>query len=158
MNETFLLYALGLGSLAALVPRLKQRLELSQAKHPSLNGHSRMAKRVARLVPFYAFDGDAFFNSDKAPPDIARRRQAALVRLSDLFSQRFPKSIAMTAAAQDGIADLQRPRQRCSRPAGRPRACAHERRHADRDGHAEPRVARALTLAQRGGEGASGDR
>jgi glutamate-1-semialdehyde 2,1-aminomutase len=107
MNETFLLSALGLVSIATLIPALKQRLELSQAKHPSLTGHSRMAKRVARLVPFYAFDGEAFFRSDNAPADIARRRQAALMRLSELFSQRFPKSIEMTAAAQDGIADLQ---------------------------------------------------
>ena len=71
MNETLPLYALGLASLAAAFPLLKQRLELSQAKHPSLNGHSRMAKRVARLLPFYAFEGDAFFNSDNAPPSNA---------------------------------------------------------------------------------------
>jgi glutamate-1-semialdehyde 2,1-aminomutase len=58
-------------------------------------------------MPFYAFEGDAFFNSDKAPPEIAERRQAALMRLAHTFNQRFPKSIAMTAAAQEGIADLQ---------------------------------------------------
>ncbi len=107
MNETSVLYALGLATLAASIPMLKQRLELSRAKHPSLNGHSRMAKRVARLMPFYAFDEARFFNSDNAPPDIAARRHAALMRLSETFEHRFPKSIAMTAAAQEGIADLQ---------------------------------------------------
>lgn len=107
MNETFLFSALGLASIATLFPALRQRLELSQAKHPSLTGHSRLAKRVARLVPFYGFKGDAFFNSDAAPPDVAQRRSAALARLSELFSERFPKSMAMTAAAADGMADLQ---------------------------------------------------
>ena len=41
---------------AALVPRVRRRLELSRAKHPSLTGHSRMAKRVASLVPGYDYD------------------------------------------------------------------------------------------------------
>jgi glutamate-1-semialdehyde 2,1-aminomutase len=107
MNESLLFYGLGLATLAGAAPWLKQRLELSQAKHPSLNGHSRMAKRVARQVPFYDYEGEAFFASDNAPAEVARRRQAALLRLSALFEQRFPKSAAMTAAAQQGIADLQ---------------------------------------------------
>jgi glutamate-1-semialdehyde 2,1-aminomutase len=107
MNETFLLSAVGMASLAALFPALKQRLELSWAKHPSLNGHSRWAKRMARWVPFYGFEGDAFFRSDNAPAEVAQCRQAALARLSELYALRYPKSIALTAEASDGIADLQ---------------------------------------------------
>ena len=53
MDETFALYTAGLGALALTLPRLKRRLELSRAKHPSLAGHSRLAKRIARLIPFY---------------------------------------------------------------------------------------------------------
>ena len=37
-----------------VVKKAYTRLQLSKAKHPSLAGHSRMAKRVARLVPFYS--------------------------------------------------------------------------------------------------------
>ena len=107
MNDTLLLSAIGLATLAVAAPALKQRLELSRAKHPSLAGHSRMAKRVARQVPFYGFDEQAFFQSDDAPPAVAAQRQAALMRLAELFAQRFPRSIAMTQQAQPGIADLQ---------------------------------------------------
>jgi glutamate-1-semialdehyde 2,1-aminomutase len=49
MEDTLALVALGGVALAAVAPRLKRRLELSRAKHPSLTGHSRMAKRVASL-------------------------------------------------------------------------------------------------------------
>jgi glutamate-1-semialdehyde 2,1-aminomutase len=70
MNETFALSALAAASLAALavtLPMVKRRLELSIAKHPSLTGHSRMAKRVAAMLPGYAYDATRFFNSDRAP-------------------------------------------------------------------------------------------
>ena len=46
MNES-LLSAAALAGLAALLPMAQRRVELSLAKHPSLTGHSRMAKRVA---------------------------------------------------------------------------------------------------------------
>ena len=49
MNETFAIYAAGASALALALPRIRRRLALAQAKHPSLTGHSRMAKRVARL-------------------------------------------------------------------------------------------------------------
>lgn len=55
MDETLTLSALALGVLA-LLPAAKRRLELSRAKHRSLAGHSRMAKRLARWVPGYAYD------------------------------------------------------------------------------------------------------
>jgi len=46
---------------AATLPKIKARLELSRAKHRSLSGHSKMSRRVARLLPFYelsiAFEG-----------------------------------------------------------------------------------------------------
>ena len=48
---TFALSALMLAALAVMAPRAKRRLELSRAKHASLTGHSRMAKRVAGMLP-----------------------------------------------------------------------------------------------------------
>jgi len=107
MEETLWIYALGAAAFASSLPALKRRLELSRAKHRSLNGHSRMAKRVSKLIPFYAYGEDRFFNSDGAPPEIAERRRAGLKRLGDTLRERAPKSIAMTAEAQVGVSDMQ---------------------------------------------------
>ena len=51
MNETLAYTAAALAAAAATWPLARRRLELSLAKHPSLAGHSRLAKRVAALVP-----------------------------------------------------------------------------------------------------------
>jgi glutamate-1-semialdehyde 2,1-aminomutase len=107
MNTTLALYALGAAALAATVPPLKLRLELSRAKHPSLTGHSRMARRVARLVPFYEFEGERFFASDDAPPEIAAQRREAFMRLAELYRTRFRESAALTAELAESISDLQ---------------------------------------------------
>ena len=41
------------GSAALAAPWARARLALSRAKHPSLAGHARLARRVARLLPYY---------------------------------------------------------------------------------------------------------
>lgn len=107
MNETLPFYIAGLGALAAVVPRIKRRLELSRAKHPSLTGHSRMAKRVARLIPFYEYDEETFFCADQAPAEIAQSRRAGFMALSALYGERFAKSAALTSEAAESISDLQ---------------------------------------------------
>jgi glutamate-1-semialdehyde 2,1-aminomutase len=107
MDETLALSALALGALAWTLPRAKRRLELSQAKHRSLAGHSRLAKRIASLIPGYAYDEDGFFASDGAPPEVVDRRRAGFQRLAALYAERYPRSAAMTAQARDGISDLQ---------------------------------------------------
>jgi glutamate-1-semialdehyde 2,1-aminomutase len=110
MNQTLELSALAVASLAALaatLPAAKRRIELSLAKHPSLTGHSRMAKRVASWLPGYAYDDARFFDSDGAGPEIAAQRRAAMQRLSALYRQRYPRSQALSAQAALGIADLQ---------------------------------------------------
>ena len=99
--------ALAVGALALTLPLAKRRLELSRAKHPSLAGHSRMAKRVASLVPGYAYGEDRFFASDDAPADVVARRRAGFERLSKLYAERFPRSAALTAEARDAVSDLQ---------------------------------------------------
>jgi glutamate-1-semialdehyde 2,1-aminomutase len=107
MDETLWMYALAAVALTPWLPAAKRRLELSRAKHRSLAGHSRMAKRVAKWVPFYAYGDDRFFNSDDAPAEIAARRRAALQRLGQTLRERAPKSIALTAETQVGVSDLQ---------------------------------------------------
>ena len=107
MEPTFALSALMLAALALAGPRARRRLELSRAKHASLTGHSKMAKRVARLLPGYAYDEARFFGSDDAPADVQQRRRAGFARLAALYRDRFPKSAALTAQASAGISDLQ---------------------------------------------------
>src|SRR5712664_2919961 len=92
---------------AAAYPKLRARLALSRAKHGSLTGHSKMSRRVARLIPFYEFDINDFFRSDGAPAEVATRRQDGFFRLAQLYRDRFARSRQMTAQASEKISDLQ---------------------------------------------------
>ncbi len=85
----------------------RRRLQLSLAKHRSLTGHSRMAKRVAGLLPGFSYGEERFFSSDGAPAEIAARRREAFHRLARLFAERHPKSIAQSAAAGERVSDMQ---------------------------------------------------
>jgi len=96
-----------MGAAAVLLPRVKRRLELSRAKHRSLTGHSKMAKRFAALIPGYAYGQEEFFNADGAPGEVVERRKLGFERLATLLRERSPKSIALTAEARGGISDLQ---------------------------------------------------
>ena len=107
MEETMMLYGLGALAVAALLPKIKSRLELSLAKHPSLTGHSRMARRVAALVPFYDYDDAKFFCCDGAPDDVVARRRAAFTRLALLYRERYAQSAALTTATASGVSDMQ---------------------------------------------------
>ena len=107
MNTTFALSALALAAVAALLPAARQRLQLSAAKHPSLAGHSRIAKRVAAQVPGYSYGEDQFFSSDSAPATVQAQRRAGLLRLAEQFRQRFPCSTALTSETAVGLSDLQ---------------------------------------------------
>ena len=106
MDEIALYLAAAIAGSAALLP-LRTRLQLSKAKHPSLSGHSRMARRVAGLLPFYGYDEPTFFRADNPPDDVAAQRRAGFSRLAELYRTRFAKSAAMTAEAADYLSDLQ---------------------------------------------------
>ncbi len=88
-------------------PRAMRRLELSLAKHPSLTGHVRWAKRLTRWLPGYRYDEQTFFDSDGAPAAVVAQRKAGFQYLAKTFAQRFAKTIAMTAQAADTLSDLQ---------------------------------------------------
>jgi len=107
MNDALVFTALALAGLAATLPLARRRLELSLAKHPSLTGHSRMAKRVASLVPGYTYDEQRFFGSDGAPAEVVARRRTGFARLAAQLNTRHEKSIALTAQAREAISDLQ---------------------------------------------------
>ena len=100
-------WAAGAGALAYLFVKVKARLELSKAKHPSLRGHARMSRLAAKLVPFYDYDEEAFFSSDDAPPEIVARRREGFWRLVKLYQDRFAETRRLTEQAAPGISDLQ---------------------------------------------------
>jgi len=108
MNEATVSVSAALAlSALGLFPAAKRRLELSRAKHRSLAGHSLWAKRLARLIPGYAYEEARFFDSDSAPDGVAQQRRIAFERLAAVFEQRFPVSAATTARARETISDLQ---------------------------------------------------
>jgi glutamate-1-semialdehyde 2,1-aminomutase len=101
------LSAAAVAGAAVAFPKIKARLELSRAKHRSLTGHSKMSRRVARLLPFYEFAIDEYFRSDGAPGEIADKRKDAFFALSKLYEARYAKGRQMTAEAAGRISDLQ---------------------------------------------------
>ena len=107
--EMTILAATAAGAAVLSVPlaKAKHRIELSRAKHRSLAGHARLARRIASLIPYYEYDEHQFFRSDKPPENIASRRQSGFQRLASLYRERFPQSSALTARLADGASDMQ---------------------------------------------------
>jgi glutamate-1-semialdehyde 2,1-aminomutase len=100
-------YAATAAALSVPLVKVKRRLELSRAKHRSLTGHARLARRIASLIPFYEYDEHRLFRSDDPPEDIAIRRRDGFLRLASIYRERFARSSALTAELRSGAADLQ---------------------------------------------------
>lgn len=99
------LLAAGVGALG--LTRARERLLLSRAKHPSLGGHVRMAKRIAGQIPFYSYGEDRFFRVDGAPDEVAVQRRAGFEALGALYAERFARTLAVTRELRGGLSDLQ---------------------------------------------------
>ena len=97
---------ISLGLLAALSPKIYRRIQLSQAKHRSLAGHSRIAKFLTRLLPGYALGEDRFFIADKAPDDVAEKRKNGFSNLARTL-QEHKKTLSLTTEAKEHLSDLQ---------------------------------------------------
>ncbi len=112
MNESFglntlALYTVGSAALVMALAKAKARLELSFAKHRSLAGHPRSARRVAALLPSYRYEADEAFAVDGAPPDVVARRKSAFAMLVARCQQRYPKTLAASSEAAESLSDLQ---------------------------------------------------
>ena len=107
MDDSIALPLIAIGVLAWLFPKARSRLALSRAKHRSLAGHSRIAKRIAGLLPGYAYDEDTFFNSDQADQAVVQRRRDGFRALVALYESRFAQGVAVTASARAIISDMQ---------------------------------------------------
>jgi glutamate-1-semialdehyde 2,1-aminomutase len=104
---TVALYGLGALGLAASGAKIRSRLELSRAKHASLSGHSRIARRVAAVLPFYEYDESRIFKVDGAPDPVAELRRADFARLGAPYRDRHARTLQLTAEATELISDLQ---------------------------------------------------
>jgi glutamate-1-semialdehyde 2,1-aminomutase len=89
-----------------MIGKIKARLLLSRAKHPSLRGHAKMAQRVARHLPFYEYGEEAFFSSDGAPVDVVERRRDGFERLAGVLAERSKESLRQSAELESGLPDL----------------------------------------------------
>ena len=107
MDETQMMLVIGAVTAALALPKVKERLELSKAKHPSLAGHARMARRIASWIPYYEYDESRFYDCDGAPADVVAKRRSGFTRLASLYRERYAKTAALTAQAADSISDMQ---------------------------------------------------
>ena len=92
---------------ACLGWRLYRRLQLSRAKHPSLAGHGRLSRRLAKLVPFYEYALDEAFACDGAGADVVERRRTSFGRLAKRLQAKAPRTLAETAVLEPQLSDMQ---------------------------------------------------
>jgi glutamate-1-semialdehyde 2,1-aminomutase len=105
--KEILLFVVGACALGLVLRKFLVRLQLSRAKHRSLAGHSRMARRFASLMPFYEYDEAHFFRADAAPDNIAAARREGFMRLAAVFAERYRETADLTEDVVDGVSDLQ---------------------------------------------------
>jgi glutamate-1-semialdehyde 2,1-aminomutase len=105
--KSILPYVAGACVAAFVLPKLYVRLQLSRAKHRSLAGHSRMARRFASVVPYYEYDETQFFRADGAPENVAAARREGFMRLAAVFAERYRKTADLTDEIVGGVSDLQ---------------------------------------------------
>jgi len=90
-----------------VIGKLRARLLLSRAKHPSLRGHAKMSLRVARLFPFFEYGEDEFLGVDGAPPDVVAKRRESFDRLAGELSSRAPKTLELSRELEDELPDVE---------------------------------------------------
>ena len=106
MNEALGLYVIGGGTLLYALTHAKSRWELSLAKHRSLAGHPRMARRIAAWLPHYSYSEAGALAVDGAPQQVVATRKAALASLTEQFRTRFARSVDQSAQAESSISDM----------------------------------------------------
>jgi len=103
---TIILYAVYFLIGMYLFRKIQVRLRLSMAKHPSLAGHSKMARRIAKIIPAYQIDSDKIFSTDNAPENIIQKRQTGFFRLAQHFSEVMPNTLEAGSDLAEGISDV----------------------------------------------------
>ena len=107
MNGQNLSYLLAAAIAAWLLIKAARRLQLSRAKHPSLRGHSKMSRLLARLLPFYDYNEEQFYACDGAPAEVVAQRRFGMDRLARQFAASGPRSRAFAESLEPLLADVQ---------------------------------------------------
>ena len=89
-----------------ILRKIQVRLRLSMAKHPSLTGHSKMMRRISKIIPAYQINNEHFFSADNATVDIIEKRKFGFYNLSKHFSEKMPKTIQAGTELKNGISDI----------------------------------------------------
>ena len=105
--NTLALYVVGSAAAYAGLQKVRTRIELSLAKHRSLAGHPRTARRIASFLPSYSYSEAQALAVDGAPADVVARRGQAFERLVAQAQQRYAKSLQAGAEVVDTLSDLQ---------------------------------------------------
>ncbi|MFO1312948.1 MAG: aminotransferase class III-fold pyridoxal phosphate-dependent enzyme [Burkholderiales bacterium] len=79
---------------------------MSTAKHPSLAGHPRIARWIARRIPRFRYDRLDALACDGAPPGVVERRRSGLGALEAEFASRFAAGRALAATGREVLSDL----------------------------------------------------
>ncbi len=82
------------------------RLRLSRAKHPSLRGHSKWSRWIARLIPYFEYDDKRFYGSDQAPESVVSKRRAGMSKLIYQVQTDTSETISFSHSLQDSISDV----------------------------------------------------
>ncbi len=77
------------------------------AKHPSLAGHSKMSRRISKLIPSYSIPEKSFFSADNAPVEIQNKRRLGFEKLSNYFSDSMPKTLELSSQLGNSISDIE---------------------------------------------------
>jgi glutamate-1-semialdehyde 2,1-aminomutase len=102
----FVLIAAGVVAALWLGRKLAARWLLSRAKHRSLTGHPRWARRIAKLVPLVSYDETRFFAADAAPAEVVALRRRAFAQLSQFCRMQYPRSVAATTELATAVSDV----------------------------------------------------
>jgi len=100
-------YLLGAATAAWLLIGATRRLQLSRAKHPSLRGHAKISRMLARLLPYYQYTEHQFYTCDGARSDVEAKRRAGMDRLARQFEVETPRSRAFARKLEPLLADVQ---------------------------------------------------
>ncbi|MGH8548350.1 MAG: aminotransferase class III-fold pyridoxal phosphate-dependent enzyme [Methylococcales bacterium] len=106
MFESYTLPGISLITALFLFHMIRMRFRLSRAKHPSLHGHSKWSRRIARFVPFFEVNEEGFFCSDGAPEKVMKERRTGFEKLGLSLREPSPESIAFSESLEDSLSDV----------------------------------------------------
>lgn len=99
---------IGLATLLYLAfTKARHRLRLSKAKHPSLRGHAKISRRVAKHVPFYQYTDKQVISCDGADEATISTRRRSLSNLTEKLNLHFAKANALSAQIKSSVSDMQ---------------------------------------------------